>query len=331
MRTLTARRDERLTARVESRLPLFYSGGADLAADRPAHIRAASAVAPWNGRLAIVQDDVNVIALLDPATGRIDAHDLPRGAGGRRQFDDLLGNKSDKLDLELAFSVPRHTADGGDLLVALGSGATPARVHVALLDGNGARLASARELYDALSRCLEFAGSQLNLEGAALLSDRRVRLFQRGNGAPRPGLPALDATADIDLDAFLAYLDGASPPPVIDRVVTYELGSLDGSRLTFSDAAVAGDVLHYLASAERSPDAIADGVVVGSVLGHLAGADGAPVWAPLTDELGHPLAIKAEALAFDPARPDHALILLDADDPARPAELCLVHLSGPWP
>jgi hypothetical protein len=48
---------------------------------------------------------------------------LPQGEGGRRQFDDRLGNKAAKLDLEAGVVLP----DGR--FVALGSGSTARREH----------------------------------------------------------------------------------------------------------------------------------------------------------------------------------------------------------
>lgn len=89
-----------VSARILRTTPLRYAEGADPALDRPAHVRAASAVARVGGRLAIVQDDANFVALVDPATGLAEAVTLPAGEGGLRQFDDLRGNKRFKLDLE---------------------------------------------------------------------------------------------------------------------------------------------------------------------------------------------------------------------------------------
>ena len=97
--------DPALSARVISRAPLLYAGGADAALDRPAHVRAASSLAMVGGRLAIIQDDANFIAVLDPSDGRIESITLPAAAGGERQFDDRRGNKRFKLDLEASVAV----------------------------------------------------------------------------------------------------------------------------------------------------------------------------------------------------------------------------------
>ncbi|HEU5055368.1 MAG TPA: hypothetical protein VFU21_02530 [Kofleriaceae bacterium] len=326
MRIRTAVQDVRLAARIVERRPLLYAGGASAALDRPAHVRAASGLAWVGTELAVVQDDAAFLALCDPASGRVRGVPLPRGPGGHRQFDDARGNKADKLDLEAVFVA-------GGLLVGLGSGATPARRRALVCDagGAGARIADAGELYLAMEAVGELAGSELNLEGAAALADGRLRLFQRGNGDPARARPPVDATLDLALGELLAYLAGAGPAPRVDAalVTQYRLGEQAGVRLTFTDAAM-GDRLHYLACAERSPDAVRDGEVVGSAIGVFDEVDGdRPLrFAPLTGGDGEPVAVKAEGLAFGPD--GVAWVVLDADDPARPSDLCRVELAGPW-
>src|SRR5690606_19851457 len=102
---VTAHNDDRLRATLDAGVPLLYSHGAMRWEDLPAHVRAASAVRRRGRELLIVQDDVNALALAD-ARGRARAVLLPRGPGGRRLFDDSLGNKRDKLDLEACAALP---------------------------------------------------------------------------------------------------------------------------------------------------------------------------------------------------------------------------------
>jgi len=323
----TAVNDARLAARAMDRRALLYIEGADEDEDRPAHVRAASGLVWFGEELAMVQDDAGFLALVEPASGRARAVALPRGPGGHRQFGDARGNKADKLDLEAVLIA-------GDMLVGLGSGATPARRRALLFDGSEARIAGADELYRALEGIAELAGSELNLEGAVVLQGGRLRLFQRGNGDPRRALPPIDATIDLATAELVAYLHGNAGAPRVDRsaVVQYRLGELGGVRLTFTDAAVdpASGRLHYLACAERSPDAVRDGEVVGSVLGVFDGVDGdGPLrYAILCDEGERPLAVKAEGLAFGPRGEVH--VVIDADDPARPSELWRIDRRGPW-
>ena len=54
-----------------------YAAGVDSSLDRPGHIRAGSGLAWVGDRLAVVQDDANFIALVDPTTGLADSIVLP--------------------------------------------------------------------------------------------------------------------------------------------------------------------------------------------------------------------------------------------------------------
>lgn len=327
---LRGRVDPALSARVVRRRPLFYDAGADPAEDRPAHVRAGSGLAWLGDRLAVLQDDASFLALVEPASGSVEALALPRGPDGRRLFDDERGNKDDKLDLEACVGA---TEDGAALLLAFGSGSTRARetvAEVALGPGPSprVRLHPAPAFYEALRSEPDFAGSELNLEGAALLGEGRLRLFQRGNGAPRGALQPVDATCEVGWQELLAHLRTGGPPPRIQDVVRYELGELEGVRLTFTDATPMGDgrVL-FLATAEDSPDAVRDGEVFGTALGVLGAP---PRWTPLRGPAGEPLRIKAEGIAIDRSDPSRAHVVLDSDGSMAAAELLEVALEGPW-
>ena len=92
-------------------------------------------------------------------------------------------------------SIP-DVAAGARLLVAFGPGSSPHLERVVVCRGLDApgREATHVSLYDAqvfyagLRAVTDFAGSELNLEGAAYLGGRRLRLFGRGNGTARDGL-----------------------------------------------------------------------------------------------------------------------------------------------
>src|SRR5262245_56656222 len=142
--------DARITARAVDRRGLLYIEGADQDEDRPAHVRAASCLVWFGEELVMVQDDAGFLALVEMASGRARAVALPRGPGGHRQFDDTRGNKADKRDLEAMLIA-------GEMLVGLGSGATPARRSALLFDGSEARIAPADELYRALEGIAELA------------------------------------------------------------------------------------------------------------------------------------------------------------------------------
>jgi hypothetical protein len=362
---VVARRDAALRARVVRRVPLCYAAGADPAIDRPAHVRAGSGLArlhaPAGERLAVVQDDANFVALVDPATGRAESVTLPAGVGGRRTFSKAEGTKQHKLDLEACCLLddPRHA--GGRLLVAFGSGSTDRREQIVVVagletgpvDAAVVTLVDASALYAALRAERAFAGAELNVEGAARLrsDDGRevVRLYARGNGAGNALGSAASATCDLDAAALAAYLVGPAPAPAPrpTRVVRYDLGAIGGDpaggasasgasagdevspgeRLGFTDATRFGDAgaVLYVAAAEASVDVYEDGEVAGSAVGVIDPAGGVR-WTPVTDADGAPFGEKVEGVAFDEG--GRLWVVVDQDDPEQPSELCLVELDG---
>ena len=260
--------------------------------------------------------------------------DLPFPGGAPRQFDDTRGNKKHKLNLEAVFVTP-----DGALLVALGSGSSALRERVVLVEGPmtsapSIAITEARELYTQLRADRSFSGSELNIEGAAVAGDD-VLLFQRGNGAPGlvegVSLAAVDATARIALSGLVAHLRGAGPLPPLRDVLRWDLGAVDGHRLTFTDGAVhPRGVVAFLACAEDSPDATRDGPVSAVTIGCLDEATRACELGPILDERGAPLLDKAEGLAFDPDDPTRAFAVTDRDDPAAPSELLTLRLGDAW-
>lgn len=331
--------DSALSARIVRRVMMHYAGGADDENDRPAFVRAASSMAWVGTRVALVQDDVNFVALVDPTTGLADAITLPAGKENLRQFDDGRGNKKYKLDLEAMARVP---VPGGMRLVAFGSGSKKRRENVMSLAFRGTAalftpqvpsLVALPALYAKLRAEQTFAGSEMNIEGA-LYIDGVIRLFGRGNGASSDELHPLDATCDLNwrtLQAHIAAPDDA-PVPDMTRITQYELGAIDGVRLGFTDAIPMGrSQVMYSAAAEASRDASADGDVGGSALGVIPTDRRKPArWTLIRDEGGAPFEGKVEGLVLDPRDATRALIVVDVDDHTRPSELCEVVLGGPW-
>lgn len=322
-------------ARIRARTPLVYSDPASSALDRPPFVRAASGIAWFGGELAIIQDDASLIALVDPHTMRVRAIPLPADIHGLRQFDKSRHNKKDKLDLECCFVMEEG---GASTLFALGSGSSKKRetiVRVRSIEQGGARVGYdvqttlAQAFYAALRATTEFSGSELNLEGAVVQGSELV-LFQRGNGAPRHDLLAVNATCQIKLDDFLHYLDDTehAPVPALRLVRRYDLGSIAGVPLTFTDAAQAeGDDLLFLASAEGSPNTVDDGEVVGTVLGLIA-RDGSITLMPLSDEGDGPCRDKVEGVVLDLEDASRAWLVIDSDDATQPALLLDVRFEG---
>jgi hypothetical protein len=325
-----ARCDSTISARVVRRWPLFYTAGADDLLDRPAHVRAGSGLTSIGGRLAVVQDDASFVAFIEPTSRTVDSIALAACSSGQRQFDDLRGNKHWKLDLETCATIDESD---GELLIALGSGSSPRREQILLLTWprsgkSDFHLYEAPAFYGLLRSRSEFAGSELNLEGAVYVGGDVLRLFQRGNGEPRDGLQPVNATCDISWPMLRSHLDEATPVPCPTNVIQYDLGLLDGVRLSFTDAATHENCIHFTATAEACPTATEDGPVTGSVLGQI-GANAAR-WTILLDENGDRLDGKVEGLTFNPAVDNHGWLLIDRDDPLVPTELCEFALSGEW-
>jgi len=330
--SIRAGRDRRLEAIVESCTPLRYVAGADPALDRPAFVRSASSLAWVPGGIALIQDDANFIGVFDPDGARTHAIALPPGHQGLRLFDDRRGNKAHKLDLEACVAVEH---EGDTLLLALGSGSTARREQVVLARGWALGSPTVEcvhlpRLYAALRAERAFSGSELNVEGAIVDGDR-LRLFGRGNGAPRDGLLPVNATCELDWTAFVAHLlaPDRHPPPAPANAVRHDLDALEGVPLGFTDATLWRGTMLYTAAAEESPDVVRDGRVVGSVVGTLD-PDGATRWAPLTDRSGRLFDGKVEGVVVSRDASDRLFVVVDADDPDAGSLLCAVHLSGDW-
>lgn len=341
-RSFSATAEPSWQAIITSRRPLLYVGDGDSSLDRPRHVRAGSGLTWVGDHLAVVQDDTNFIALVSPdewsarrdgAPARAHGIALPAGPAGRRQFDDLRGNKGDKLDLEACVTIPGAT---GGTVLAFGSGSKSVRERVVriedvLSESPRITVIDASPLYAALRRDTAFAGSDMNIEGVMLHGDV-MRLFGRGNGAPRDGDVARNSTCDVEAAALVAWLNhpAAGTLPALRDTTQYHLGALRGVALGFTDACARGTHVMFLAAAEASPDATRDGEVTGSVLGVFPRSGGPARYAPISRPGGAPVAEKVEGVAPHPTDASRVFVVIDSDDAARPSELCEVQLVGDW-
>ena len=324
-------RDYAMSARILRRVPLMYAAGSDALTDRPAHVRASSGMAWLGDRLAVVQDDANFVALVDVLSGQCEVLLLPAGYGGLRQFDDQRGNKRYKSDFEALVAVGNLAVQ----LIAFGSGSSSSRENILVIPHAGTAPSNVRvvpvpQFYAGLRACVAFAGTELNVEGAALVGEN-IRLFNRGNGAPAGALDPVNATCDINCALLLHHV--ADPvhheAPLPHNVAQYVLGEIDGVRLSFTDAVAVGDAVIYVAAAEDSPDAIRDGAVVGSAIGVIRIRDGRTIgrWTPLTLADGAMARLKVEGVAIG-QRAGQLFAVVDRDEPDQPSELLELEVSG---
>jgi len=328
VKVITATRDKSLQATVIKSFPLYYNCGPDPSQDRPPHVRAGSSLTWFGNYLAVVQDDSNFLVLINPETFEVNSVTLPPGEDQKRTFDDLQGNKRFKLDLEACTTIPTPQ---GYVLLAFGSGSTPRREQILVVpekDPQDFVLHNATLLYSQLRNCSAFSGSELNIEGA-IYHQGSIRLFNRGNGAPWGDLLPINATGNLNWEQLAAYLQNpqTNPPPLLENICQYDLGTLEGLNLTFTDATVCDDQIIFSGSAEDSPDATKDGVVTGSIIGVLN-----PVakWIELRTPDQTLFTGKVEGICRSLTNKNRFYLVIDADDPTVACQLCEVELTGDW-
>lgn len=327
--SVRARHDPSLSVRIVRRLPLRYRRGADPALDRPAHVRAASALCWLGEHLCVLQDDAAFLGLVDPATGEVEDLPLPAGPGGARTFDERRGNKAAKPDFELAFSDGRR-------LCALGSGGLPARQRALCWSpGDPPELRDLGRFF-ALAANVGLEGGTLNLEGCALLGDQLVFANRGGDAIADTGSVTSDLLIWASAVAFAALLEApeTAPLPAL-RAQVVDLGELpgDGGRLRFTDLSPReAHGLWYLAAAERTDSFFHDGEVAGSVLGalHTEAPEVELRHAPICDEAGQVALDKVEGVCADRVRPGRLWAVTDPDHPDLPGELLELALAGAW-
>lgn len=307
------------SARVIAAHDMTYADGPSEEDDRPPHVRAASGLSAFREKLAVIQDDANWLALID-AHQQVTALPLPPSESGDRVFSKKRGNRADKYDLEACVTVG---SGGKEELVGFSSGSRHEREWVLRVHEDGGELKGeftpAPAFYRSMRDNRQFSGKCLNIEGALALDHDRIRLFQRGNAEPGDGGNAIDATADFSWQELCKHLKNPDeqPAPLLGNLRTYELGHLNGVRLTFSDAEhLHGGRVLYSASAE-DPES---GEIKGSVLGIIE-ADGRARWTHLFDQDGGLFQGKIEGLTLDLKDPSKVYFVIDDDDEDTPSRI----------
>lgn len=230
---------------------------------RPAHVASASGVARRGDFVYVIGDDELFLAVfrlsaaVEPGTlERALAGELPLGQQARGDA---------KPDLEALTMLPPFGGHPYGALLGLGSGSGPGRDRgfTWALEADGALRGTARPVdlgpvYARLGERIE----GLNIEGACVIGDR-LWLLQRGSG----GEDAAGIVAELALDEVMGSLqnDGRVDAHELSALRAYDLGTLDGVPLTFSDATPLGEeLLVFTASAEGE-----GGRIRGSMVGTL--------------------------------------------------------------
>lgn len=322
VRSIVAVHAPGLRAEIASKRALRYATDPGASTGLAGHVRAASAARRLGSQLIVVQDDVNALAVLD-ASGCIKPLLLPPGPDGRRSFDDTIGNKHLKMDLEAAVVLPDAR------ILAFGSGSARTRESIVIIESDaGVRVRRASGLYSRLRRHCETAGTELNIEGA-VIQGHRLRMFQRGNGARVAGGRSGSAVFDVDLAHLLRWLDGRGHVPEVTDVLTVDLGAIDGVPFGFTDAAMVADGrIAFVACAEDSQDVRGDGPVLGCRFGWLDDA-GAQVTDVIESD-GRATPLKLEGIEPRPGSTSVFDVVADMDRPDHPALLAELRV-GDWP
>jgi len=261
---------ERREATTEDLPPLELRALRELSLDepsgegRPAHLSAGSGIVR-RGDFAYVIGDDEVFLAVFRLSAAGEPGKLVRALAGELPLDHGA-RKDAKPDLEALTVLPPFGGHPYGALLGLGSGSAPGRDRgfVWALDAHGELRGEAREvdlspLYGLLSESID----HLNVEGAAVMGDR-LWLLQRGGSEDH----AAGIVAELDLGDVMESLqrDHRLDRHELAAVRAYDLGTLEGVPLTFSDATpVADELLVFTASAEGE-----DGAIRGSVVGTLA-------------------------------------------------------------
>lgn len=212
----------------------------------------------------VVGDDELSLAIFELSSGRPGY--LRSALGGELSVEQSERSKA-KPDLEALTTLPPFEGAPNGALLGIGSGSGPGRDRGFFwpFEAEGSLAGEPTEIdLSPVYALLRADISELNIEGAAVVRDR-LWLLQRGNAAD-----AMNLVAELSLEKVTRSMltDHSIDPEELLDLRAYELGELDGVRLSFSDAnALADGTLVFTASAEADePDAV-DGAIRGSVVG----------------------------------------------------------------
>lgn len=283
---------------------------------RPPYIAAASGLVRHQDYAFVVADDelhLGIFAAADMRPEqplRLLEGKLPRGIDKR---------KKEKPDFEVLAQLPATADYPHGALLILGSGSRANRnlgLLVALTEsGLPHRKQSLLIDCSVLFAALQHEFGTVNIEGAVVQAGNLL-LLQRGN----KGL-GTNAMVQLDLATLVPELGfGGVSAASLRAIRNYELGSIDGVALGFTDATCLPDGrLLAVAAAEDTQDAYADGAALGSCLCQFDRGN------QLERIVRLDKSIKAEGIAVWSASQQLLAFVTDADDPAVPALLYTAH------
>lgn len=231
----------------------------------PDRLSAASGIVVVGDVLYAIADDelhLGVFGLAgrhDAGWVRIFAGDLP---------DDAAARKALKPDLEALVRLPAFAGHPSGALLALASGSKPNRRTGVLLglDASGALSGPPRPVdLSAPYTTLQARFPGLNIEGAVVRGQELVLLQRASGGHPENALIGFPLA---DVLGALGGIDELRLPELPARIVTVELGRVDGVALGFTDGSVLPDGrIVFSAVAESVDDTYHDGPCIGAAIG----------------------------------------------------------------
>ncbi len=207
-------------------------------------ISSASGIEFLEGQIYIVSDNSNYLYDYRITENLLNRHVLLPSP----QMERIA--KPQKLDLEAM--VLRE-----DRIYTFGSGSTAARERgfsISRNDWHSTEL-DLRNLYSAMKKSVNISSSDFNIEGVAMHGNSWLFL-NRGNGPAGRNLIFKVDGDDLINDFMITCFD-------------IELPQIDGLLFGFSGAAVLGDSLYFIATAEEGLSTYEDGEIGGTVFGKL--------------------------------------------------------------
>ena len=225
------------------------------------HISAASGLVCAFGRAYVVADDEHhIVVFHDEET----PGELHRIAPGNLPAE-KRARKRRKLDMETLLLLPSFPSRPESGLITLGSGSRRNRetgVFIPLsAEGEPSKRVRRFDLA-ALYRPLRAMLGEINIEGAFVIDDELLLLNRGVDGKSD------NATARYRLQDLERLIGNAQSEVEPIELRQYELGTIDGVRLGFTDgAAASGGGWVFTAVAEDTKNSFADGSCAGSVVG----------------------------------------------------------------